>query len=129
MSRKMAKSSQRDFFGTSDMHYIVNHSTTAFDETPEDLFHNYHFDLQECMPNPIVFHAEMTGHIIYYDQALQQPDVKQFANSVVREVKGLVDDKHWILVKQKDVPKDAYFVPSIWTWWHKLLVPNVGSNH
>jgi hypothetical protein len=50
MSRKMAKStSQWDFFGTSGMHYIANLSTTAFDETPEDLFHDYHLNLQECM--------------------------------------------------------------------------------
>jgi hypothetical protein len=50
MSRKMAKSmSQRDFFGTSGMHYMANLSTTAFDETPEDLFHDHHLDLQERM--------------------------------------------------------------------------------
>jgi hypothetical protein len=47
MSRKMAKyTSQRDFFGTSGMHYMANLSTTAFDETPEDLFNDYHLDLQ-----------------------------------------------------------------------------------
>ncbi len=46
MSRKMAEStSQRDFFGASGMHYMANLSTTAFDETPEDLFHDYHLDL------------------------------------------------------------------------------------
>ena len=48
MSRMIAKSiSQRDFFGTSGMHYMANLSTTAFDETPEDLIHNKHVDLQE----------------------------------------------------------------------------------
>jgi hypothetical protein len=87
MSRKMAKStSQWDFFGTSGMYYMANLSTTAFDETPEDLFHDYHLDLQERMQNPIAFHAEMMGDIIYYDQALQQPDAKQFANAVVKEI-------------------------------------------
>jgi hypothetical protein len=78
MSRKMAKStSQWDFFGTSGMHDMANLSTTtAFDETPEDLFYADHLHLQECMQNPIVFHAEMMGDIMYYDQALQQPDAK-----------------------------------------------------
>ncbi len=72
MSRKMAKStSQQDFFGTSGMHYMANLTTTAFDETPEDLFHYYHLDIQECMQNPIASHAEMMGDIMYYDQALQ----------------------------------------------------------
>ncbi len=87
MSRKMAEStSQWDFFGTSGMHYMANLSTAAFDETPEDLFHDYHLDLQERMQNPIAFHAEMMGDIMYYDQALQQPDAKQFTNAVVKEV-------------------------------------------
>jgi hypothetical protein len=100
MSRKMAKStSQRDFFGTSGIHYMANLSTTAFDETPEDSFHYYHRDLQERMQNPIAFHAEMMGDIMYYDQALQQPDAKQFANAIVKEVNGHVGNKHWTLVK------------------------------
>jgi hypothetical protein len=77
MSRKMAEfTSQQDFFGTSGMHYMANLPTTAFDEMPEDLFHDYHLDLQEGMQHPIVFHAEMMGDIMYYDQALQQPDAK-----------------------------------------------------
>jgi hypothetical protein len=81
MSMNMAKStSQRDFFGTSGMHYMANLLTTAFNETPEDLFHDYHLDLQEGMQNPIAFHAEIMGDIMYYDYALQQPDAKQFAN-------------------------------------------------
>jgi hypothetical protein len=95
MSRKMAKStSQWNFFGTSGMHYMANLSTTAFDETPQDLFHNYHLDLHERMQNPLTFHAEMMGDIMYYDQALQQPDAMQFANVVVKEVNGHVDNKH-----------------------------------
>jgi hypothetical protein len=102
MSRKMTKStSQWDFFGTSGMHYMANLSTTAFNETHEDLFHDYHLNLQERMLNPITFHAEMIGDIMYYDQALQQPDAKQFANAVVKEVNGHVNNKHWTLVSKR----------------------------
>jgi hypothetical protein len=120
MSRKIAKStSQRDFFGTSGMHYMANLSTTAFDEAPEDLFHDYHLDLQERMQNPIAFHAEMMGDIMYYDQALQQPDAKQFTNALVKEINGHVNNKHWTLVKQKDVPKEAQVAPSVWTMRRK----------
>ncbi len=35
------------------------------------------------------------GDIMYYHQALQQPDAKQFANAVVKEVNGHVDNNHW----------------------------------
>jgi hypothetical protein len=120
MLRKMAKStSQRDFFGTSGMHYMANLSTAAFDETPEDLFHNYHLDLQERMQTQIAFHAEMMGDIMYYDQALQQPDAKQIANAAVKEVNEHVNNKHWTLVKQKNVPKEAQVVPSVWVMRRK----------
>jgi hypothetical protein len=64
---------------TAGLLWYIRHalkSKTAFNETPEDLFHNYHLDLQERMQNPIAFHAEMMGDIMYYDQALQQPDAK-----------------------------------------------------
>ena len=119
-SRKIATStSQLGFYGTSGMHYMANPSTTAFHETPEDLFHNYHLDLQERMQNPIAFHAEMMGDIMYYDQALQQPDAKQFANAIVKEVNGHVNNKHWTLVKQKGVPKEAQVVPSVWAMRRK----------
>jgi hypothetical protein len=120
MSRKMAKStSQRDFFGASGMHYMANLSTTTFNETPKDLSHDYHLDLHKCMQSQIVFHAEMMGDIMYYDQAFQQPDAKQFANAVVKEVNGHIDNKHWTLVKQKDVPKETQVVPSVWAMQRK----------
>jgi hypothetical protein len=32
-------------------------------ETPEDIFHNSHLELQEQMRNPIAFHAEMMGDV------------------------------------------------------------------
>jgi len=120
MSRKIATStSQLGFYGTSGMHYMANPSTTAFDETPEVLFHDYRLDLQERMQNLIAFHAEMKGDIMYYDQALQEPNAKQFANAIGNEVNGYVTNKHWALVKQKDVPKEAQVVPSVWAMRHK----------
>jgi hypothetical protein len=100
MSQRMAKStSQWGFFGNAGMHYMAHQSTTSRDETPEDLFHDQHLELQEHMQNPIAFHAKMMGDIMYYHQALQQPDAKQFVDAVVKEVNGHVNNKHWELVK------------------------------
>jgi hypothetical protein len=64
-------------------------------------------NLQEHVRNRIAFHTEMMCDIMYYNQALQQPDAKQFANAVVKEVNGHVDNKHWILVMQDNVPDNA----------------------
>jgi hypothetical protein len=67
------------------------------------------------MQNPVAFHAEMMGDIMYYHQALQQPDAKQFADAIFKEVNGHVDNNHWNLIKQEDVPEDEQVVPSVWS--------------
>ena len=102
----MAEStSQQGFFGNAGMHYMAHQSTTSCNETPEDLFHDQHLGLQERMQNLIACHAKMMGDIMYYHQELQQPDAKQFAKAVVKEVNGHFNNKHWELVKQKGSPR------------------------
>jgi hypothetical protein len=77
ISRRMADSIlQWDLYGTSCMHYLANQSTTAFNKTPEDLFYNHLLELQERMWNPIALHTEKMGDIMYYNQAMKQPDAK-----------------------------------------------------
>jgi hypothetical protein len=50
MSQRMAKfMSQRGFFGNAGMHYMAHQLTTSCNETPEDLFHDQHLELQERM--------------------------------------------------------------------------------
>ena len=60
----MAESvSQRDFYRKQGMHYMASQATTG--DIDEDLFHNAHLQLQKRMRNPIAFHAEMMGDIMY----------------------------------------------------------------
>jgi hypothetical protein len=129
MSQRMADLvSQRDFYGKRNMHYMVQQSTIR--ETDEDLFHDAHLELQECMRNPIAFHAEMVGDIMYLQQALRQHDVKQFVDAVVKEVNGHVENGHWELVPQDTVPKDAQIVPSVWAMQRKRdLTTNIVKGH
>jgi hypothetical protein len=60
----------------------------------EDLFHIAHLQLQERMRNPIAFHAEMMGDIMYLQQVLKQPNAKEFAQAVIKEVNGHVDSNN-----------------------------------
>jgi hypothetical protein len=100
MSQRMAESmSQWGFFGNTGMHYMAHQSTAPRDETPEDLFHDQYLALQERMRNPVAFHANMMGDIMYYHQALQQSDAKQFVDAVIKEVNGHVNNNHWNLIK------------------------------
>ncbi len=77
MSWRMAESvSQWDFYGNQGMQYIAFQATTG--NMDEDLFHDAHLQLQEHMRNPIMFHAEMMGDIMYLQQALKQPNAEEF---------------------------------------------------
>jgi hypothetical protein len=69
----MAESmSQQNFYGDQGIHYMSSQATTS--KTDENLFHDSNLQLQERIRNPIVFHAEMMGDIMYLQQALRQPD-------------------------------------------------------
>ena len=59
MSRRMAESIAQG------LHHVTHESITG--ETDEDLFHDSHLELQECMRNPIAFHAAMMGDIMYFE--------------------------------------------------------------
>jgi hypothetical protein len=119
MSRAMAESvSQRDFYGNRNMYYMAAQGTFN-GQTEADLFHDSHLELQDRMRNPIAFHAEMMGDIMYFHQAIRQPDAGDFVNAVVKEVEAHVRDKHWVLVKREEVPPDTDVLPAIWAMRRK----------
>jgi hypothetical protein len=94
------------------MHYMASQATMG--KTDADLFHDSHHQLQERMRNPIAFHAEMMGDIMYLQQVLRQPNRKEFVHAVIKEVNGHVDSNNWTLRKQSEVPEDIQIVPSVW---------------
>jgi hypothetical protein len=122
MSGRMAESVAQD------MHHMAHQST--IDETDEDLFHDAHLELQEWMRNPIAFHAEMMGDILYHQQVLRQHDAKEFVQAVVKEVNGHMDCKNWSLKKRSKVPEDIQIMPSVWSMQHKRdLTTNEIKSH
>jgi hypothetical protein len=129
MSQRMAESvSQRDFYGNQGTHYMVSQATNG--NTNEDLFHDAHLQLQERMRNPIGFHAEMMSDIMYLQQALKQPDAKEFVQVVIKEVNGHVDSNIWMLQKQSNVPEYVQIVPSVWSLQCKCdLTTNKVKSH
>jgi hypothetical protein len=91
---------------------MSSQATTS--ETDEDLFHDSHLQIQEQMGNPIAFHAEMMGDIMYLQQVLRQPNVKEFVQAVTKEVNEHLDCNNWTLWKQNKVPEGIQIVPSVW---------------
>ena len=92
--------------------------------------HDSHLELQEQMRNPIAFHAEMMGDIMYLHQALKQKDASQFVDAVITEINGHVENEHWKLVKRDSVPDNVQIVPSVWSLHHKRnLTTNEITKH
>jgi hypothetical protein len=116
MSQRMVKSVAQD------LHHMADQS--------KDLFHNAHLELQERMQNPIVFHAEMMGDIMYLQQVLRQHDAKEFVQAVVKEVNRHVDCKNWSLKKRSKVPDDVQIIPFVWLMQCKrdLKMNNIKSH-
>jgi hypothetical protein len=111
MSRAMAESvSQTEFFGKDKMHYMAARAVTKQDY---DRAHDLHLLLQDSMRHPIAFLAEMMGDVMHLHQALRQPNARQFVDSVVREINGHVDCKHWVVTQRSEVPKDTDVLPSV----------------
>ncbi len=107
MSQRIAGSvSQRDFYRNQGIQ--ASQATTG--NMDEDIFHDAHLQLQEHMRNPIAFHAEMMGDIMYLQQVLKQPDAKEFVQAVIKEVNGQVDSNNWMLQKQSNVPEYVQIV-------------------
>ena len=98
------------------MHYMAATAMDSFQNSPtnEDAFHDWYLDLQDRMTNPIAFHAEMMGDIMYLHQALCQPDAAECVKAVVKEVNGHVENHNWELVCHDQVPANIEVVPSVW---------------
>ena len=58
--------------------------------------------------------SEMMCDIMYFSQALKQPDASNFVQAVVKEVNGHVTNKYWEHIKHSDVPKNVEIVPLLW---------------
>ena len=57
----------------------------------------------------------MQSDIMYFQQALNQPDAEQFVHAIIKEVNGHVENNHLELVTRDAVPDDAQIVPSVWS--------------
>ena len=70
--------------------------------------------VQDRMRHPVAFLAEMCGDIMYFAQAIKQPDRKQFVAAIVKEVNGHVENQNWELIKRSEVPTGEPIQKSVW---------------
>ena len=73
---------------------------------------NNQFILQGRLSNPIAFAASADPHIMYYLQAMKEPDHEQFRRSILKEICDHEANKHWEVIPKQNIPQ----IPSSWTW-------------
>jgi len=91
-------------------HYMAARAVTKHDCARA---HDAHLSLQDHMRHPIAFLSKMMGNM-HLHQVLCQPDSCQFEDSVIKEINGRVDCKHWEVTPRADVPEDTDMIPSVW---------------
>jgi hypothetical protein len=103
---------------------------STMSKTSEDFFHDSYLQLQEQMRNPVTFHTELMGDMMYLQQALRQPDAKEFVQAAMKEVSRHMDCTNWTLRKRCKVHEDVQIVPSVWALQHKCnLTTNKIKSH
>ena len=58
------------------------------------------------MRHPVAFLAEICGDVMYFAQAIRQPDRKKFLEAIAKEVNGQVENQNWNHIKRSEVPVD-----------------------
>ena len=101
--------------------YVANEATEdgELGESVADQEHTEHLSLQDRMRHPVAFLAEMCGDVMYFAQAIRQPDGKQFVEAIVKEVNGHVDNQNWRLIKRSEVPEGEPIQQSVWAMRRK----------
>jgi transposase InsO family protein len=80
------------------------------------------YDIQDRAADPIAFSATSDPDTMYWHQAMQQPDKKQFLQAAVDEVKSHVENEHFVLVPRTSIPKGTRVLASVWSMKRKRRI-------
>ena len=87
-----------------------------------EVFHDQAYDIQDQMENPIAFVATSNPDVMYMDQAMKEPDSKEFEKAMISEVTAHTDNKHWIIVEKSSVPLGVTILPAVWAMRRKRRI-------
>ena len=76
--------------------------------------HQDDYKIQDNMQDPMAYLESSEPDTMYFDQAMNQPDRKEFLNAEIIEVNIHCKRKHWILLLRKEVPKGQPILYLLW---------------
>ena len=94
--------------------------------SPEDdiyeLLAHRKYDIQDRPSDPISFSTTSDPDTMYWHQAMQEPDRVAFLKDAVAEVKSDVDNDHFVLTSQDNIPKGTKVLASVWSMKRKQRI-------
>jgi hypothetical protein len=84
-----------------------------------EAMHEDDYLLQDQLQDPIAFMTSTSPDVLYFDQAMHQPDRSEFVKAIIREVNDHIERKHWKLIPRDQVPKDVKILDSVWSMKRK----------
>jgi Reverse transcriptase (RNA-dependent DNA polymerase) len=81
----------------------VSFETDIIDDTSYDFTKNV---------DPVALMTATGQDNLYFHEILREPDKKQF-------IMAMKDNRNWITIKRKDLPKDVKVIPSVWAMRRK----------
>jgi hypothetical protein len=72
----------------------------------------HEYDIQDRASDPISFSATSDPDTMYWHQAMQHLDKKEFIKAAEKEVKSHVENEHFVLMKRSSLPEGTKVLAS-----------------
>jgi len=66
--------------------------------------------------------ASSDPDIMYYHQAMREPDKKQFIKAMVQEVEGQIKNNNFSIIERSQVPQGTKVLPAVWAMRRKRRI-------
>ena len=92
------------------------------DEFKVKLTQDDQFIVQGRLSNPIRFTASADPDIMYYHQAMKEPNHEQFRRSVQKEIQDHEMNQHWEVISKQDLPPNTKLLDMVWAMGRNRLI-------
>ena len=82
---------------------------------PFALSHNSFLQEEENMTQPVAYASKDISNIMFYHEAINQPDAIKFAKAIIKEINGHVDNGDWECVPRHTAPEGVTPVSLLWS--------------
>ena len=83
---------------------------------------NDQFILQGRLSNSIAFAASADPDIMYYHQAMKEPDHEQLKRSILKGIRDHETNQHWEVIPKQNIPPNTKLLDMVWAMRRKRQI-------